>query len=548
MYIDTGKSKGNKRVLLRTSERSNGKVVHRTIANLSNCSPRELAAISWALKNKSFFFKSEKPLLAEAERQGLSAGAVWTVFQIARELGVAGALGDDRAGKLALWQIIARVLDQGSRLSAARLAGTHAACDILGLDAFNEETLYANLKWLSRNQAAIEDRLFQRRAGKKTAIYLYDVTSSYVEGERNTMAAFGYNRDGKKGKKQIVVGLLCDEDGDPLSVEVFKGNTGDCATVSAQLDKIAGRFGGREIIFVGDRGMVKSKQIKDLEGREYHYITALTKAQIETLLKQDVVQMSLFDEELCEVDDGELRYVLRRNPVRAAETAASRDGRIKKITDLTANVNTYLAGSPKADPGKALAKVLAKAARLKVQCLLKISVSGRVIRAEPDAGEMAEAAKLDGCYALKTDVSKDVAGKETVHARYKDLSRVEWAFRTSKTGELEMRPIFVRTEDSTKGHVFVVMLAYRIIRELARRWGKLNLTVEEGLRELDQLCAVEIVSGETVLCQRFPAPRESSAKLLAAANIKLPEFLPSRNVIVATRKNLADKRQKHRNQ
>ena len=174
---------------------------------------------------------------------------------MARQLGIQAALGSTRQGKLALWQIIARVIDQGSRLSAVRLASSHAACDILGMESFNEDDLYANLDWLDANQARIEDRMFAAAARPGgNVFFLYDVTSSYLEGGRNELAAFGYNRDGKKGKRQITIGLLCNAQGQPLSIEVFTGNTHDTATMASQIRKVAQRFGGGEVTFVGDRG------------------------------------------------------------------------------------------------------------------------------------------------------------------------------------------------------------------------------------------------------------------------------------------------------
>ena len=203
-------------------------------------------------------------------------------------MGIEGALGTSRQGKLALWQVIARVIDQGSRLSAVRLAGSQAACDVLGLESFNEDDLYANLDWLAEHQGAIEDRLFRAMAGgcgDSPGLYLYDVTSSYLEGECNELSAFGYNRDGKKGKRQVVIGLLCDGVGRPLSIEVFAGNTQDAATLASQVRKVAERFGGGAVTFVGDRGMIKGKQVEDLAEHGFHYITAITKPQVESLLK-----------------------------------------------------------------------------------------------------------------------------------------------------------------------------------------------------------------------------------------------------------------------
>ena len=222
MYVDQSHSGKYVRFLLRDSYRQDGKVKHRTIANLSSCSPQEIEAIKLALKHKDDL----AALLSLREdvclRQGLSVGAVWVVYDIARQLGVEAALGATGQGKLALWQVIARVIDQGSRLSAVRLAGGCAACDVLGLEAFNEDDLYANLDWLDEHQRGIEDRLFgSLPAPHSPGLYLYDVTSSYLEGVCNEFAAFGYNRDGKKGKRQIVIGLLCNGEGRPLSIEVF---------------------------------------------------------------------------------------------------------------------------------------------------------------------------------------------------------------------------------------------------------------------------------------------------------------------------------------
>ena len=201
-----------------------------------------------------------------------------------------------------MWQVIARALDQGSRLSAVRLACSHAACDILRLDSFNEDQLYPNLAWLAENQVQIEQRLFAHfHPTGCPDLFLYDVTSSYLEGDHNALAAWGYNRDGKPGKKQIVIGLLCDGQGRPLSIEVFAGNTGDPKTFGSQIRKAVERFGGQGVTFVGDRGMIKGPQIKDLGQENFHYITAISKPQIESLLQQNVFAMELFDNNLSEV-------------------------------------------------------------------------------------------------------------------------------------------------------------------------------------------------------------------------------------------------------
>ena len=209
MYVDTSHiTRGGKtytRHLLRESSRAHGKVLHRTIANVSHCSEAEIAALRLALRHKADLEHLGTIQDAITLRQGLSFGAVWTVSHVARRLGIEQALGTTRAGKLALWQVMARVIDQGSRLSAVRLAMAHAACDVLGLGTFTEDALYENLDWLAGAQALVEDRLFaQRTKSKPINLFLYAVTRSYLEGTQNALAAFGSNRDGKKGKRQIV--------------------------------------------------------------------------------------------------------------------------------------------------------------------------------------------------------------------------------------------------------------------------------------------------------------------------------------------------------
>jgi hypothetical protein len=548
MYVDTSsiRLKGVKhtRHLLRTSFREDGKVKHKTIANLSVCTPDEIDAIRLALRHKGDLKSMLQADPGLEIRQGLSVGAAWALFDVARQMGIEKALGDSRQGRLALWQVIARLLDQGSRLSAVRLARAHAACDVLGLTAFNEEDLYANLDWLAENQERIEKALGAGRAAKD-GLFLYDVTSSYLEGVKNEYGAFGYNRDGKKGKMQIVIGLLCDAEGDPLSVQVFDGNTQDTKTFHDQIRKAAERFGGGAVTFVGDRGMIKTPQIAELAGEGFHYITAITKAQIKTLLGNGTLQMDLFDQELAEVrEDGGVRYVLRRNPVRAKEIADSREDKLLSLRKSLDARNVYLAEHPRAHVATALKRLSARAASLNIAGWVKIVVdeTTRILSLEIDEAARGEEAKLDGCYVLKTDLDAQTASKETVHARYKDLAKVEQAFRTSKQVELELRPIHVRLAAHTRAHVLVVMLAYRLARVLSQRWRDLDVRVQEGLDELSGLCAVEVRAKAGTRFNQTPQPRASVARLLEAAKVRLPEALPCGGVVVSTKRSLVERR------
>lgn len=530
-------------IYLRESFRQDGKVKKRDIANLTHCDPAEVAAIELALQHKG-----DLAVLASLGgvqlQEGASIGAVWVAAEVARRLGLDQALGTDFAGQLALWQVIARLLDQGSRLSAVRLAQVHAACDVLGIRrGFDENDLYENLTWLCQHQEQIERRLFAaRRAERKPELFLYDVTSSYLEGEDNALGAYGYNRDGKRGKKQIVIGLLCDDEGVPVSTEVFRGNTQDPKTFGAQVRKAGQRFGCERVTFVGDRGMIKSGQIEELSQAGFHYITAITKPQIETLLSGGVLQMALFDDSLCQVEQEGVRYVLRRNPVRAAEMAATRVGKQASVETRIQQCNQYLASHAKAQVGAAEKRVRAKIAQLKAAAWLRVESAGRLLQLVADEEARTEAARLDGCYAIKTDLPETVASQQVVHDRYKDLTEVEMAFRASKTAHLEMRPVHVRTEEHTRGHVLVVMLAFLIRRELSRAWEGLNVTVEEGLAQLATLCSMEVKVEGGANCLRIPTPRDASRALLQAVSVRVPQVLPHLQTRVVTRRTLPSRR------
>ena len=548
MYVDTStvqqKGKTYTRHLLRESYREDAKVRHRTIANFSGCSDQEVEAIKLALRHK----ENLKELVSLKEslelRKGLSIGAVWLLYCLARELKIEEVLGTGRQGKLALWQIMARVIDQGSRLSAVRLASYHGACDILNLEAFDEDDLYENLDWLSENQGRIEGQLFRKGYGENPPVlYLYDVTSSYLEGMSNAFGAFGYCRDGKRGKKQIVVGLLCDPLGQPLSIELFSGDTQDLATFGSQVKKVAGRFGQGEVVFVGDRGMIKTPQVEELRSHGFHYITALTKPQIESLLRKGVFQMSLFDVQLAEVisSEGE-RYVLRCNPVRAQEMAHSRKDKVASIEKAVNQYNQYLKEHRRAKVEVGRRLLEQKAQRLRISDWIFLDVENRMFSVRVNDVALAEVSKLDGCYALRTDLSPVVANKEAIHDRYKDLTLVEKAFRNCKTVCLEMRPIYVRLEDRTRGHAFAVMLAYRLIQELAKRWGSLNLTVQGGIDQLATLCSEEVLINGKPYCHKIPQPDKPLEILLETAGVRLPAVLPNKGAHVATKRKLQERR------
>jgi hypothetical protein len=274
----------------------------------------------------------------------------------------------------------------------------------------------------------------------------------------------------------------------------------------------------------------------------FHYITAITKPQIESLLAAGVLQMELFAAQVCEIQQAGVRYVLRRNPLRAEQLDASRRDKQARVEQLVEERNQYLAAHPRAQVATAEKAVRAKIVQLKIQAWLEVDSQGRSLKLRVNQLARDEASRLDGCYVIKTDLPPSAASGQVVHDRYKDLAEVEQAFRTCKTAHLETRPIYVRTSEHTRGHVLVVMLAYLIRRELSRAWTSLDVTVEEGLHQLQTLSSTRVTVEGGGSCLRIPMPTATSRALLKALDIHLPEALPHTEVRVDTRKKLPERR------
>ena len=371
---------------------------------------------------------------------------------------------------------------------------------------------------------------------------MYDVTSSYFEGARNACGKYGYNRDGKRGKLRIVVGLLTHGDGAPVSVEVFDGDTQDPKTVVSQIRKLAGRFGVLDVTFVGDRGMIKSAQIEQLGQEHFHYLTAITKTRIQTLLNSGALQLEMFDEALCEVAVEGARYIPRRDPVRAAEISAARRSKFQTLERLAEKNTAYLEEHARAQAEVALRDVQARAARLRVEHWVEITGEERRVRLAQNPAALKDAGLLDGCYVLKTDVALALAGADQLHARYHDLARVERAFRTMKTGRPETRPVYVRAAAHARARAFIVMLAYLLRREIETAWRARDLTVEEAIAQLSALCAQEVFIGQKAGYLQVPQPREATRELFEDCDVAPPETLPRRQSTVATKRKLPARR------
>lgn len=526
MYIQRINRKQNGKVytsiILARSYRENGKQKRETIAVLTKWPEHLVIALEAGLKNKQISgFKDFQ------YTQGKSFGGIYVMNEICKRLGIDNALARTSYGKTTILQIIARILNNGSQRAIEGWAKLNAVDEVLSMDIPTLDEFYENLSLLKTKQKHIENKIykFQHKENKPLNIYLYDVTSSYFEGQKNELSAYGYNRDGKKGKKQIVIGLLCDETGDPISVEVFKGNTNDLQTFSSQLQKVQQRFNIKQVVMVGDKGMIKKAQIKDILKGGFSYITTITKGQIQSLIKQGVFQLDMFEDELIDIQDNQDRYVIRRNPVRAEEIAANRQQRIAVIEKMISKSNHYLLERPRAKVATQIKRVEDKIKRFKFSKILSIDIEGRSIALSTNKGELEKLSSLDGCYAMKTNLVKKEVSASIIHDRYKDLAHVEYAFKNIKTEQLQVRPIYLRREDRTRAHVFICSLAYKVIKYLRETCASLDLTLTVILSNLKAINYI-IYDVNGVEVKQLPKNlNEQQQMILETLDIQLPDRL-----------------------
>ena len=514
-------------VLLRESYREGGKVCTRTIANLTNWPPERIAAMERLVKGEFDGWAGEMT-------SGEVFGVLFALKQLADQVGITRVLGSAPESKLNLFLILARIAHGGSRLSAVRWARQHAVSDVLGVGEFDEDDLYAALDWLASQQERIERELYQayvKRQGESPVLVLYDVTSSYFEGEHNELGQYGYNRDGKRGKRQIVIGLLTAEDGEPLAVRVFEGNTADPTTVASQITLLKAQFGIAEVVMVGDRGMIKAKGKAALSAEGWRYITALTDAQVRTLLKHGVLQADLFDAHLCEVEHECKRLIVRRNDSVRVREERRRTDKLELLQKKIAERNAFVTGAKRANAQVGLVALQNWVKRHKLSVFVTLTLDEEVIVCAFDEDAKAQDSLLDGCYLLETNVPADLMDAKTVDERYRDLQKVERNFRTVKTTFLEIRPIFLRKAERTKAHVFVAMLALKVTRQfeagLRQAFGTTDedaatITPADALTALGRLTYLYSTDRDGQRHATLSRPDEQQAKILAALGLTFP--------------------------
>ena len=483
MYVETVPNRNSPpAILLREGWRENGKVKKRTLANLSRWPAAKIDLLRRLLKDEPLVGPGDAFDIRRARPHGHVAAVLGTLRKIGLERLIAPKRCAERDRVLAL--IVARVLNPGSKLATARGLAEATARDslaeTLGLGSVDEDDLYAAMDWLLPRQERIEKGLARRHLNDG-ALVLYDLTSVYLEGRRCPLAKRGHSRDGKKGKLQIEFGLLCNREGCPVAVEVFAGDTADPATVGSQIEKLRGRFGLSRVVLVGDRGMLTEARIRDeVKPAELDWISALRGPAIRSLVESGAVQMSLFDQtNLVEVRSdaypGE-RLMVCRNPLLAEQRARKREDLLKATEKLlepivaaTQREKRRLREAHKI--GERVGKVIGKYKMAK-HFTWSIDDQGRLVH-ERNAAAIAREAALDGLYVVRTSLPETEMGAEDTVRSYKRLSRVERAFRSLKSVDLKVRPVFHRTESRVRSHVLLCLLAYYVEWHMRKRLAPL---------------------------------------------------------------------------
>ena len=515
-YVDKqGRRRDYSSAYLRRTYREAGKVKNETVANLSALPGHVIDLIDAGLKGQQLVPAGDAVTITAS----LPHGHVAAVHAMAARLGLPALLGPACPHRdLAIPLIISRVVRPGSKLSTLTWwADTTLGAD-LGVDGASTDDIYAAMDWLAGQQEAIEAGLAARHlapAVNPGRQALFDLSSSWLEGRCCPLAARGYSRDGKKGRLQIEYGLLTDPAGRPVAVRVFPGNTGDPSAFTAIADVVRARFGLRDMVMVGDRGMITSariaalNQLPDGTARPdpYRWVTALRAPAIKKLMAEDgPLQLSLFDEQdLAEITSPDFpgeRLVACRNPVLAAERARKREDLLaateKLLAPLIARVHAgrFTGAGP---IGVEVGKVIGK---YKTAKHFAVTITDDHLDVTRKQDQIDAEAALDGFYVLRTPVPAAELDAPAVVRAYKNLARVERDFRSIKADDLDLRPVFHYLEERVRAHVLICMLACYLTWHLRRAWAPLTFTDQDPP-----------VPGNPVL----PAHRSAAAQAKASA-------------------------------
>jgi transposase len=472
MYIESVPNRNSPpAILLRESYRDGGKIKKRTIANLSDWPTEIVEGLRTLLKGGKVTPANQESIIV---RRALPHGHVAAVLGTLRDIGLDRVVGPprNRCRDLVIAMIVMRLLAPASKLATARMLDPLTAAsslgEVMGLGPVDEDELYVALDWLDERQEAIEKALARKHLHDGTLV-LYDVSSSYLEGRCCELARLGYNRDGKKGKLQIVYGLLCAPDGCPVAIEVFEGDTGDPRTLAAQIDKVKKRFALEHVVLVGDRGMITQARLDaEIAPAGLDWITALRAPAIRALVDAGTLQMSLFDKRdmaaITSPDYPGERLIVCRNPDLARERTRKREDLLAATEEDLAVIAAAVGRARKPLRGEAeiALKVGTVVNRHKMAKHFELVITEASFSFHRKTEAIAAEAALDGIYVVRTNLPKKLLGDAATVGAYKSLAQVERAFRCLKTVDIHLRPIFHWTAPRVRAHVLLCMLSYHV--------------------------------------------------------------------------------------
>jgi transposase len=469
MYIEELKKKQNSKIyrtiLIRESYRENGKVKHRTVANISKLPAEYICQLKKYIKGEKGDFSLNDLENGKTYEYGASFAFKSLAIQIGLDKVICSIKTEWRENVLAM--IIGRILYQGSKLSLVNVFKDTALWELAG-HVFGERPdvekhCYKPMDEL-QNKKNIIDRKLAKKHLQDGCIVLYDITNTWFEGEykNSENVTFGKPKGGKYGYKQITLGLLTNSEGCPVAVEIFKGNTSDQTTVLDQVKTISAKYGIKEAVFTGDRGMLTQKRIDEIKDTDFKIITALTHTELRKLIEKENIQMELFDQmnitEIIDSDDNQTRYMLCKNE---NEMRKERETRSRLIEKVEALLTQKASVKKKRDVQKVSASIGRIFEKYKIQKFFNWHVGENGEVSWSLKSDIIEKEKtLDGCYVIKTDADKIRMDKNEVVRSYKNVQKVEQAFKNMKTVMLELRPVYHKSDERIKAHIFIIMLAY----------------------------------------------------------------------------------------
>jgi len=513
----------------------NGKVRHRTLSNLSKMPPAMIAQIEAFLKGSPVVRPDQLPSKSSRE-----FGAVAAVASVLRDIGLDRIIysRDTKWRRLVCLMIAARIIAQGSKLSIIPWLKDTAADSVFGFDraALDVDALYAAMDRLLQRQGDIQKQLAERSLADGCLVF-YDLTSTYFEGERCLIARFGYNRDGKKGKLQVVIGMTADTQGRPVSIEVFEGNTKDSETLENKIKELRKNYGIEEVVFVGDRGLTTIGNLEKLHAAGFRHISAMThKAMLKKIeQKSSPLQIGLFDArriiEVIDPADPHTRWCLCKNEETARRETATRSALMKKTEDKLRAIEQTVAKGKRKNRDRILEQAVKAVNAFRMAKFYRYEAGEGSFRWWIRTDVLERERQLDGCYIITSDVSPQRLTKEELVENYKRLQYIEAAWRQMKTVQLEIRPVWHWKPDRVRAHIFLCMLAYLVQHEMWRRLKPLfdadakgknrRWTFDAVLSRLSSLREEEReIEGHPFFTHTRPDPEQ--AEILRLLGVKYP--------------------------